>query len=54
MLTVVFLMRALDADKHLEETDTLLSKLMECDPMRRQYYMDLSMYDPALLFTVQS
>ena len=41
MLTVIFLMRALDPVKYKDETYTLLSRVMACDSMRREYYRDL-------------
>ena len=44
MLTVIFLMRALDPVKYKDETYDLLSRLMECDAMRKGYYKDLRKY----------
>jgi len=41
MLTVIFLMRALDPVKYKDETYALLSRVMECDSMRKEYYRDL-------------
>ena len=43
MLTVIFLMRALDPEKYSDETETLLERLVDCDGMRREYYRDLRM-----------
>ena len=43
MLTVVFLMRALDPERYSDETESLLKRLVDCDGMRREYYRDLRM-----------
>eukprot|EP00794_Sanderia_malayensis_P019151 gene19152-21071_t len=41
ILTVVFLMRAIDPEKYIQETEKLFEKLLDCDPLRREYYLDL-------------
>lgn len=42
MLTIVYLMRALNVLKYSKETEELLQKLIEADPMRKGYYAELS------------
>ena len=44
MLTVIFLMRALDPVEHKDETYELLNRLIDCDNMRKEYYKDLRKY----------
>ena len=44
MLTIVYLMRALDGARYMIETEELLVKLVKTDPMRTGYYNDLSKF----------
>ena len=44
LLTIVWLMQALDPMQHHCEVLQYIEKLLEVDPMRKQYYRDLSKY----------
>ena len=41
MLTIVYLMKALNGVKHADRINELLNKLIDSDPMRKGYYKDL-------------
>ena len=42
MLTIVYLMHAIDGVKYQCEIEELFTKLIEIDSMRKGYYQDLS------------
>ena len=42
MLTIIYLMRALDGMKYVNKTEELLVKLIKTDEKRKGYYKDLS------------
>ena len=44
MLTIVYLMKALDGLKHADRINELINKLIDIDPMRNGYYKDLRKY----------
>ena len=48
MVTIVYLMKALGGSKHVHEIEELIMKLVKVDPMRKEYYKDLSMYSEDL------
>ena len=52
MLTMIFLMRALDPEKYIGDTYDLLTRLMDCDGMRKEYYKDLSMNHNNFIYNV--
>lgn len=44
LLTMVYIMQALDRNRYREETLTVLEKLIKCDKYRCNFYKDMRKY----------